>query len=156
MTGQKHLIRCRCVLPQFKKMEDPPAHQFIVFSVINDNDKVIPKIVQCSNCGLVHRVTDITKSEIVAGKESSAAVITINDIRNTLPEALTDALDVNNADIATWEAVQFAHENKQWGQSFIVLGSEEESGVRSGKYIRLLGEKLFEIKQFSREEVTSE
>ncbi len=155
-SGQKHLVRCRCVLPQFKKLQDPPNHQFIVFSVMDDDGKVVPKIVQCPNCGLVHKVTDITKSEIASGKESSKAVMTIDDIRPTLPQALANVLESNNADLPTWEAVQFEHENKRWGTTFIVLGSEEEGGVRSGKYVRLLGEGLFEVKPFSREEVTSE
>lgn len=155
-TGQKHLIRCRCVLPQFKKMQDPPAHQFVVFSVIDDNDKVVPKIVQCPNCGLVHKVVDLTKSEIASGRESSSATISIDDIKNTLPENISNVLESNNADMPTWEAVQFEHENKRWGSAFIVITSEEQDGMRSGKYIRLLGEKLFEIKQFNREEVTSE
>ncbi len=155
-TGQKHLVRCRCVLPQFKKMQDPPAHQFVVFSVIDDTDKVIPKIVQCPNCGLVHKVTDLTKSEIAMNRDSSSATLTIDDIKTSLPENIANALETNNVDLPTWEAIQFEHENKRWGQSFVVLTSEEQDGMRSGKYMRLLGDKLFEIKQFNREEVTSE
>lgn len=155
-SGQKHLIRCRCVLPQFKKMDEPPVHQFVVFSVIADDGRVIPKIAQCPNCGLIHKVTDLTKSEIASGKENSSAMLSIEDIRPTLPASLANVLETNNVDLPTWEAVQFEHENKRWGQAFIVLSSEEEDGVRVGKYIRLLGEGLFEVKTFSREEVTSE
>lgn len=152
MRGQKHLIKCRCVLPQFKGKPDAPVHQFVVFSVLDDEDNVKMKYAQCNNCGTVHRVTDICKSEILQGKEAMSSIITLQDIKSTLPSNLSDILERNNADLATWESAQFILENKQWG-NIIVLAQEEEAGVKQGKYVRVMSETFFKIESFTREEV---
>lgn len=151
-SGHKHMIRCRCVLSIFKKMETPPRHQFVVFSMINDENVVIPKYAQCTNCGIIHRVIEIGRSEIVAGREAMSSILTIDDIKLSLPEQLVAILDANKVDLPTWEAVQFMYENKQWG-NFVVLTSDVDGDVRQGKYVRLLGEKLFKVETFMREEV---
>ncbi len=152
MRGQRHLIKCRCVLPQYKGVTNPPVHQFIVFSVINDSDVVKPKYAQCNNCGIIHKVTDICVSEILSGKEAMSSVVKIEDIKLSLPSNLSDILERNNVDIATWEAAQFILENKEWG-NFVILAQEEESGTRQGKYVRIMSETFFKVESFSREEV---
>lgn len=149
-TGTKHLIRCRCVLSQFKNLPNPPPHHFVVFSIVNDDGTVVQKFAQCNNCGIVHKVTDICTSEIVA-KEAMSSIITIDDVRPSIPQNLAIVLDKNNVDVATWECVRFIIENKQWG-SFVVLNSEVESGVRQGKYVQILSESMFKVDSFSREE----
>ena len=93
MKGAKHLIQCHCILPQFRRMKDPIFHKFVVFTVIDDNDKVLPKIVHCNNCGIVHNVVDICQSEIVTGREMSLSVMTKEDIRACIPENLSKLLD---------------------------------------------------------------
>ena len=152
MIGQKHLVRCRCVLPQFKHAANPPVHQFTVFSVINDDDTVKPKFAQCTNCGVVHRVHDLCKSDILPGREAMGSILTIADIRMSLPEMLVAILENSKADLPTWEAVQFIYENKQWG-NFVVLTSDTEGDIKQGKYIRLLGEKMFKVETYERAEV---
>ena len=149
--GQKHLVPCRCVLSQLRHLPDPPRHHFTVFSVIDDNDVVLPKFAQCNNCGLVHKVIDLCKSEIVQGKESMTSLITIEDMRQSLPKNICDILDTNSADIPTWEMAKFIIDNKRWGD-FVVLNSESESGSRQGKYVRILGETMFKVETFYREE----
>jgi len=151
-TGQKHLIKCRCVLLQFRKRKDPPVHQFTVFSVVDDDDKVKTKFAQCPNCGIVHKVVDICRSELLLNREAMSSIVTIDDIKISLPEVLVTILSANIADLPTWEAAQFIYENKQWGQ-FVVLNSDTEEGIKQGKYLMILGEKLFKIEQFTREEV---
>jgi myosin-crossreactive antigen len=151
VTGLKHLITCRCILQQFKRQQNPPSHQFVVFSIIDD-DVVEQKFVTCNNCGIVHRVTEINKSEIVQGREEMKSIVTIDDIKLSLPARLSDLLESNNADIATWEYVQYIYENKQWG-NFVVLTMDEESGTRQGKYVRILGENMFKVEPFVREEI---
>ena len=151
MKGQKHLIKCRCVLPQFKQMPNPPDHQFVVFSVINDDDTVKPRYSQCTNCGIVHKVIEISRSEILIGKEAMTSIVTIADIRPSLPQQLVAILEGSHADLSTWEAAQFIFENEQWG-NFVVLTSEVEGGVKHGKYVKLLSEKTFKVETFSREE----
>lgn len=151
MLGYKHMVRCRCVLPQFKKMADPPQHQFAVFSVVDDDDKVKLKYAQCPNCGIIHRITEIGKSEVVQGREAMSTILSVNDVRTSLPEALVSILDGNQADLPTWEAAQFIYESKRWGD-FVVLRTETEGGLKQGKYVRILGEKMFKVETFARED----
>jgi len=150
-TGHKHLVKCRCVLTQFKKMNNPPFHQFVVFSIIDDNDIFKTKFVQCPNCGIIHKVTEIGKSDILTNKEAMSSIITNNDIKSSLNESLASILEANQSDLASWEMVQFICENKKWGE-FVVMTTETEAGTKQGKYIRILGEKLFKVENFLREE----
>jgi len=153
-TGLKHLVTCRCVLPQFKRADKPPLHQFVVFSVIDDQNNVVPKYAQCNNCGIVHRVTDICRSSIVDGKEDMRSIKTVVDVMAGLPKQLSNVLESAEADIATWEAAQFIYENKQWG-NFVVLTTDEDSGVKQGKYVQILSESMFKVEAFDREEVVA-
>jgi hypothetical protein len=150
--GQKHLISCRCVLPQLKRNPNAPPHHFTVFSVVNDDDVVRVKYAKCTNCGVVHRVIDICKSEIVLGKEEMPSIREIDDIRVSLPDKLVKILDINDVDLPTWEAVEYAFESKAWG-SQIVLNSDLQAGERQGKYVTLIGENLFKVDTFIRKEV---
>lgn len=152
--GQRHLVKCRCVLPQFKNRKDPPAHQFVVFSVVNEDDSVVVKYSQCNNCGIIHRVTDICKSEILQGKENLSSILKIEDIKSSLPPNLSDILERNNVDVSCWEMASFILENKQWG-NFVILAQEEEDGTRQGKYVRIMSETFFKIESFAREEFAS-
>lgn len=147
--GQKHLIKCRCVLPQFKKLENPPPHQFVVFSVLNDDGSVTIKYAQCNNCGIVHRVTDVCKSEIMSSKEHMNSLLKIEDIKPSLHANVSNMLEANSADLATWEAVQFVIENKCWGE-FVVMTTETEGDEITGKYVRILGESLCKVETFTR------
>ena len=148
-TGQKHLVKCRCVLQQFKKMSNPPPHHFVVFSTINGEGIVNAKYAQCNNCGVIHKVVDICKSEIQLAKEHMGSLITIEDIRPSLHSNITMILDGKHADLATWESVQFIVENKQWG-AIAVLTTDTEGDEIHGKYIRVLGESLCKVESFTR------
>jgi hypothetical protein len=152
MRGQRHLVKCRCVLPQYKGIVNPPVHQFVAFSIIEDNDKVKAKYSQCNNCGIIHKVIDICTSEILTGKEAMSSVVIIDDIKASLPQNLSDILERNNVDVSTWEQAQFIFENKQWG-NFVILAQEEEAGTKQGKYVRIMSETFFKIESFSREDV---
>lgn len=151
MKGQRHLIKCRCVLQQFKSRPVPIVHQFMTFSVINDDDTVVVKYAQCNNCGLIHKVTDICTSEIMAGKEAMSSIVSIEDIKQSLPANLANILERHNVDISTWELAQFYLENKQWG-NIIVLTQEDDSDTKHGKYVRMLSDSFFKIENFTRGE----
>lgn len=151
-SGHKHLVKCRCVLQQFKQMKEPPTHQFVVFSIIDDSDCVKPKFSQCTNCGLIHKVTEINRSEIISGKEAMSTIITIDEIRPSLPQRLADLLDVNKCDLPTWEQAQFIVENKRWGE-FVILSTETDGNTKQGKYVSILSETMLKVDTFSREEV---
>ncbi len=147
------MVKCRCTLPQYKVFPNPPAHQFVVFSIINENDDtVIPKYTQCNNCGIIHRVIDICKSDILTGKEEMNSILKVEDIKLSMPPNLVDILERNNVDLATWEQAQFILENKQWG-NFVILAQEEEAGTKQGKYVRIMSETFFKVESFSREDV---
>jgi hypothetical protein len=150
-TGLKHLITCRCVLPQFKRAPNPPQHQFTVFSVIDDAGNVQPKFSQCNNCGICHKVIDVCRSEVVS-REAMSSIPTIDDVKMGMAPQLVSALEGVDADLSTWEAAQFIVENQQWG-AFVVLTTDEEDGMRQGKYVRILGENMFKIETFAREEI---
>lgn len=153
IKGQKHLIPCRCILPQFRKLPEPIFHQFVVFSILDD-DKLRPKIVQCLNCGILHKVTDLCSSSILDGKENSQALVTISDIKSSLSESLAAVLETHDADLASWEAVKFIVDNQRWGD-LVVLTSDLIDDLRQGKYVRILGESLFKIDTFTRTEIIS-
>ena len=151
MTGIKHLITCRCILPQFKRSKQPPSHQFTAFSIIDDVGDVRPKFVQCNNCGIVHKVVDVCRSEIVS-RESMSSIVTIDDVKLGMPVNVLELLESNSADLPTYEAVKFTLDNKQWG-SFVVLTTDEQDGLRQGKYVHMLGENMYKVETFTREEI---
>lgn len=146
--GIKHLIECHCVLPQFRDRRDPVYHRFVVFSEIDDNDNVIVKYAQCNNCGVVHRVTDIAKSEIILGKDESVSIVSIDDIKLSLPSNVVSVLESYAVDLPTWEEVAYVLENQRWG-SIVILSSEEKLGKIEGKCLRFLGPLSVKIEPYS-------
>jgi hypothetical protein len=150
-SGLKHLVTCRCVIQQLKRMTNPPQHQFVVFSIIDDDATVRPKFVQCNNCDIVHKVTEVNRSEIVT-RESMGSLATVDDIKAGMPPQLANLLEANDADVATWEHAQFIIENEEWG-SFVVLKTDAEEGLRQGKYVRIMGPTMFKVETFARAEV---
>jgi hypothetical protein len=148
--GMKHLITCRCVLPQFKRRTSPPPHQFAVFSIVEDNGDVRVKFAQCNNCGVVHKVKEINRSEIV-NRDAMRSLPTLDDIKVGLPPQLVGLLEANKAEIASYEQAQFILEGKRWGE-FIVLDTDEEDGLREGKYVKIVGDSMFKVETFVRAE----
>jgi hypothetical protein len=153
MQGIKHLVNCTCFLPHLKGGGDTVFHSFVVFSQINDEGEVLEKLAQCNNCGVVHRVFDVCKSEITK-KENHGAVITEKDIALSLPSDLSGILASYSCDIATWEQVHFIFSNGMWGERAI-LTREEEKGTWSGKMLTVAGPTQFKIEPYGFSEVTS-
>ena len=116
-TGQKHAIKCRCILPQFKKREKPIFHEFIVFSTVTDN-VFDESFAQCNNCGIVHRVVDFCKSEITT-KENIKSIQTIDDVSFSLKESIVELLKNSNADLATFQEVAFVVENEIYNKKIL-------------------------------------
>ena len=132
--GIKHLIQCHCVLPQYKNSNPPIFHKFVVFSLVED-DQVKEKIVQCNNCGVLHRITDHCRSEIILGKEASESIRTVEDIELSLPERLAAYLKSQNVDIATWEQVEWVIENSEDVE--IVIRRDEQAGKTNLKILTI-------------------
>jgi len=150
--GVKHLVKCVCVLPQLSKQKNPPTHEFKVFSVLDDDGSFEPTFVQCDNCGVVHKVVDVCVSTIMRGRDEMTSVVTIDDVKHSIPQNIAVALEQNKADLPTWQHVAWALEEKQWGVS-IVLTSEYIDNTRQGKVLTILGETLFKISNFTSEMV---
>jgi hypothetical protein len=140
VEGLKHLIQCHCVLPQYRNTNPPIFHKFVVFSIVED-DVVKEKIVQCNNCGILHRVVDHCKSEIIHGKESSSAVRTVEDVEINIPEKLAAYLKSQNVDIATWEQVEWILDNPQ--EVEIVIRRDEQGDRTNLKILTIKQDKSF-------------
>ena len=133
-------------------MKDPLFHKFVVFSVVDDEDKVVEKFCHCNNCGVVHKIHDLCKSEIVTGRESSLSVMTKADIQLSLPANLSKILDTYECDLPVWEEVQFYYETGLEAPP-IVLTKEEFKGTVTGKILHMLGSTKIKIESFTREEI---
>jgi len=151
MTGVKHLIQCHCVLPQYRNARNPVFHKFLVFSVVDDNNSVVPKYVECNNCGAIHKVVEIGRSELAVGKEDVAALMTKEDMKFNLPASVVSILETYSCDIPTWEEAQFYIDNALWG-SEIVLKRETLGDAVQGKVLRLLSPTQMKIEAFARDE----
>lgn len=152
--GQKHLVKCRCVLPQMKKLSSPIQHQFLVFSEI-EKGVTKQKYSQCNNCGVIHKVTDICTSDIMSGKEAMSSIITIEDIKTSLNPKLCAILERHNCDLPTWEHTQYVLENKRWGE-VVVLTSESEGDDKVIKYVRIISEGIYKVDSYNRKEILGE
>jgi hypothetical protein len=135
VEGIKHIIGCHCMLPQYKNSPNPIFHKFVVFSIVDDSDTVIPKYSQCNNCGIIHKVVDLCRSEIITGKEELKSIASIDDIRLTLSDDICKLLDVYNVDMPTWEHVQFILEKKKWN-SHVVLTKDAMEDETQGKMLQ--------------------
>ena len=147
MRGQQHLVQCHCMLPQYRGRKEPVFHKFIVFSVIDDSDTVIPKYVQCNNCGAVHKVYDVCKSELITGKDELNTVTTIKEISRGLPADIRDIHTSYNCDLPIWENVLFIYLNKMWGET-VVLTRDNINNEVQGKILRLNSEESLLIENY--------
>ena len=147
----KHLIECRCFLPQFSDMAQPPNHKFIVFSALDENGGVKQSYSQCNNCGVIHRVIEVGTS-VTLKKESMMTLPTIDDIKTGLPDWLVGILEKNQCDeLHTWQEAKFIIENELWGR-FVVLAKERDGDMTNGKILQLLGNKLYKVEIFERDD----
>jgi len=147
VEGIKHLVQCHCVLPQFKDRSDPIFHKFTVFSIIDDSDTVQPKFSQCNNCGVIHKIVDICKSELTS-KEESRSIPNIEDIKFSLSSDLSRVLDSYQCDLATWEQAEWIFLNKLWDRWILLSRDEDEQGEIHGKRLIFSDEGRFRIEAF--------
>ncbi len=147
----KHLLECRCILPTMKNKPDPPLHKFVVFSV-QQNDKIVEKLSTCNNCGVVHRVYEVCKSEILNNFEGTKSSLTIEDISIMLPASVSEIMKTYERELPDYEHIRFIlDEDKK--DEFIVLSQEFNDGRKTGKVLKYKGKGKFEIEPFSRSEI---
>lgn len=132
--GIKHNIRCLCVLPQFRTKHNPPNHEFVVFSIVDDSDTVEPKLAQCNNCGVIHNVFDICKSEIATNRDE-LVLLSKADMKLMLPIPVSEMLENYGCDIPTWEHALFILNEKTWGDFIILERNRTDEGF-DGKILR--------------------
>ena len=147
MEGYKHLIDCHCVLPQYRSVENPIFHKFVVFSQLDESGGVIPKLVRCENCGAVHKVIDICKSEIMVSKEESRNVMSKSDVATSLPSDLVKLLEDYQLGLADFELAKFIIDNERWGDS-IILSKEKEDDGFTGKVLKFISPTKFRVDPF--------
>tara|TARA_B100000029_G_C17545230_1_gene948210 strand:- start:1324 stop:1758 length:435 start_codon:yes stop_codon:yes gene_type:complete len=140
------MVECQCVLPQYKKSSNPVYHRFIVFSILEE-DKVKVSFAQCNNCGVVHKVVDLCKSEILNGKENLNSLETIEDIKLSIPADLSTVLENYSCDISNWQHAKFIYENRKWGESIVLVREELESEIQ-GKFLTIVSHDRFKIETF--------
>jgi len=144
----KHLVECHCKLPQYRNKQSAPYHQFVVFSIIDQSGTVVPKHAVCNNCGVVHNIFDIAKSEILLGQELGA-VMSEEDVGLMLPDSLKNILISYKCDIATWEHVLFVLQNNNYPEN-IIINREVEGDIVSGKMLKMASQGNYQIIPFSR------
>ncbi len=147
--GIKHTVECHCVLPQYRNRADPVYHSFVVFSILDESETVIPKHAECNNCGVIHNVYDICKSEILMGRENGA-VMDIKDAKLLLPDSVCGILESYECDIATWENVLFLLQEKYIGT--VTLSRKSDEGVITGKLLKISGPGKYSLEPYSRQE----
>jgi hypothetical protein len=148
LEGIRHLIECHCVLPQYRNSNPPVFHKFIVFSAIND-DQVQKKLAQCNNCGILHRIVDICKSEIVHGLEEGSSLRSIEDLKVSFPQRLSDFLVIQKLDIATWEFIEFLIDNKL--EKDVVINKTEAGDITQLKILQINADGTFKIRNETRQ-----
>ena len=112
--GIKHLIECHCTLKIFKNGDEIIYHKFPVYSKINDEDRLEVKMTKCNNCGVIHKIVDVCKSEIISGKDDSISVVTKEDLDLQIDPRITNVLRTNECDISVWEHVADIIEEERW------------------------------------------
>lgn len=150
----KHLVECVCTLPQYQSIDPVVYHKFTVFSTMDENGVVNPKLVTCNNCEIIHRISDVCKSDILHDGSGRYGVRTIDDVKSGLPPSLVKLVDKNELNLATWEEIEYKFKNQD--SSPIVLGKEHVKGDVFGKYLEIKSLDDFFIGDFHRNDAIGE
>lgn len=125
----------------------------MVFSIVDDEDVVIPKQVECNNCGIVHHVEEIGKSKILPS-ELVGTQVTQDDIEASIPTNIATILKSYEMPLPFWEEVQFLLEQQKAG--FVVLKKsslkidQNEDDSTSGKILRIFPNGTVKVESFTR------
>ena len=145
MPGIKHLIECHCQLAIFKNSEKNIYHKFPVYSILDENGKVVEKFRKCNNCEALHKIYDIGKSEIFSGKDQTNVTLTKEDISLEFHESLKKVLIDHDCDISSYFHAKHIIEEKRWGE-IIVLKRDIIKESTSIKYLEVNNKNSFSIK----------
>jgi hypothetical protein len=118
-----------------------------VFSIVDESDTVIVKYADCNNCGAVHKVYDICKSELIVGRDETTSTLKKEDFKMSLPQSLYELLDQYNKEICDYEYSQFVIDNEVWGSSVVLTREELDSHIQ-GKILRFIGKEKFRVESY--------
>jgi len=129
----KHLIECQCILSLFKNKTKPLYHKIPVFSETNEEGECVEKYIMCENCGIIHHVTDICKSEIKWGVEGLKSLVnTEEDIKFNLmaqgKDQVVSILETNKMHVSDWEYAEFLIQNNLEG-NIILQKNESDNNI---------------------------
>ena len=145
MLGVTHTIECHCVLPLYKNKSPPVYHKFVVYNKVDENGSVLPKYVNCNNCGITHFVYEICKSEIKVGKEDLPTVRRIDEVKLSLPEKLVKFLESYEVQTFVYEKIEDAI-SKEIFPTEIILKREIIDESHHVKIINVTSENTFTVK----------
>lgn len=146
MLGQKHMIECHCILPIYKNKSEPIYHKFTVYSKFDENNKIIPKYQKCNNCGTVHFVYEICKSDVKIGKEDTSNLcLSIKDLSIGFSDKLVKILEDYNCEIDVYEIIEDVFHEKIFPFDIILKREiiDEEYNI---KILTISGNDNFKIK----------
>ena len=144
MLGVTHTIECHCVLPLYKNKTPAVYHKFVVYNKVDESGGVLPKYVNCNNCGITHFVYEICKSEIKVGKEDLPTVRKINEVKLSLPEKLVTFLESYEVETFVYEKIEDAI-NKTIFPTEVILKREIIDEAHHVKIINVTSENTFTI-----------
>ena len=124
----RHLLECHCILKIFQNKTKPVYHKFSVFSILDDSSRIENKYVSCNNCGAIHEVVDLCKSEIKWGNDIYSGLVTTKEdilfnFKSKNLDHVSHILETNDCDISIWELVEFCFENNI--EYSVVLSKQE-------------------------------
>lgn len=73
--------------------------------------------------------------------------MSLEEIKKSLGQQLSEYLDSNEADRATYEMCKFVVDNERWGER-VVVSSERIEQERHGKVIRIMSREFHIIDEF--------
>ena len=104
------------------------------------------KYAQCNNCGVIHKIVDVCRSEIATNR-AEITVLSKEDIKLMLPSPVVNTLENYECDVPSWEHALFIIEERQWDQ-FIVLEKNVIDDGFEGKLLRFKGDNRYAIEPF--------
>ena len=121
VKGQKHLVDCHCILPIYKGKKPTIYHKFAVYSKIDPKSgNIIPKYVNCNNCGVTHLVYELCKSEIKIGKEDVGSARSIEEVCLSIPDKIVSFLKKYQPTIDVYEEVEDVLENNYFPSDVVI------------------------------------
>lgn len=160
IDGQRHLIECRCALPQYQNHTPVIFHKFTVFSTFEFDESHYGDLenepaytfnesyARCNNCGILHRIIDFCRSEFVNDEETTAAFLSTSDMEFMIPEAICNLLKTYDSPQYVWEEVLFTVTQRKFDRR-IILDSKRDGDNIVGKFLVFSDTGVPRIEMFS-------